>query len=258
VAELVAGVALGCREAGCALVGGETAEHPGLMEAGEFDLAGFCVGVVERDRMLDGSAVQDGDAIVGLASSGLHANGFSLVRATLAQYDIDLGASYQERLRLTLGDAATQEALEREPEHALSTIGEVLLTPSRIYSPAILALREGLDGAGLALHGVAHITGGGLPGNLPRALPDGLAARIDPSRWPVPSVMSLFDALAGMEDDEMRSTFNGGVGMAVVVDGRAVEAAIALLAESGVPAWHIGDVVPVESVGDQRYAEEPL
>lgn len=258
VAELVGGVAAGCREAGCALVGGETAEHPGIMEVDEFDIAGFCVGVVERDRLLDGAAVEAGDAIIGLGSSGLHANGFSLVRTTLAQYDIDLGASYQERLRLTLGDAATQTILEREPEHALATIGEVLLTPSRIYASPVLRLRDGLALAGFELHAIAHITGGGLPGNLPRALPDALAARIDPSCWPVPSVMSLFAALAGMEDDEMRGTFNGGVGMALVVERPAVEAALALLEESGVPAWRIGDVVPGASLADQRYAEEPL
>lgn len=258
VAELVGGVAAGCREAGCALVGGETAEHPGLMEADAFDLAGFCVGVVERDRVLDGSAVRAGDAIVGLAASGLHANGFSLVRTLLAEYDLDLRDAYQERLRLTLGDAATDAALVREPEHELTTLGDVLLTPTRIYARTILGLRATLEAAGHQLRAVAHVTGGGLPGNVPRVLPNGLGARLDPTAWPMPSVMSLFGALGGLEDDELRATFNGGLGMIVVVAPEAVAAVLAALAAAGVPAWRVGEVVPVDALGGRRYAEGPL
>jgi phosphoribosylformylglycinamidine cyclo-ligase len=258
VAELVGGVAAGCREAGCALVGGETAEHPGLMEADSFDLAGFCVGVVERDRVLDGSTVRAGDAIVGLAASGLHANGFSLVRTLLAQYDLDLRDSYQERLRLTLGDAATSTALVREPEHELATLGEALLTPTRIYARTILGLRTSLEAAGHELRAVAHVTGGGLPGNVPRVLPDGLGARLDPTTWPMPSVMSLFGALGGLEDDELRATFNGGLGMIVVVAPGAVAATLAALGAAGLPAWRVGEVVPVDVLGGRRYAEGPL
>ncbi len=258
VAELVGSVAAGCREAGCALVGGETAEHPGLMEPDEFDLAGFCVGIVERERLLDGTAARPGDAIVGLAASGLHANGFTLVRSLIAEYDLDLGGPYQAQLRRTLGDAERDAALAREPEHALATLGEVLLTPTRIYTRAILRLREALEAAALPLRGVAHVTGGGLPGNVPRALPEGLGARLDPERWPMPSVMRLFGALGGLADDELRATFNGGLGMVVVVPPAAVAATITELCVAGQRAWLVGEVVPVEELGGRRYAEGAL
>ena len=258
VAELVGSVAAGCREAGCALVGGETAEHPGLMEPDEFDLAGFCVGLVERARLLDGTAARPGDAIVGLAASGLHANGFTLVRSLIAEYDLDLGGPYQAQLRRTLGDAERDAALAREPEHALATLGEVLLTPTRIYTRAILRLREALEAAGLPLRGVAHVTGGGLPGNVPRALPEGLGARLDPERWPMPSVMRLFGALGGLADDELRATFNGGLGMVVVVPPAAAAATIVELGAAGQPAWLVGEVVPAEELDGHRYAEGAL
>ena len=258
VAELVGSIAAGCREAGCALVGGETAEHPGLMEPDEFDLAGFCVGIVERERLLDGTAARPGDAIVGLAASGLHANGFTLVRSLIAEYDLDLGGPYQAQLRRTLGDAERDAALAREPEHALATLGEVLLTPTRIYTRAILRLREALEAAGLPLRGVAHVTGGGLPGNVPRALPEGLGARLDPERWPMPSVIRLYGALGGLADDELRATFNGGLGMVVVVPPAAVAATIAELGAAGERAWLVGEVVPVEALDGRRYAEGAL
>ncbi len=234
VAELVGSVAAGCRDAGAALVGGETAEHPGLMAADEFDLAGCCIGVVERSRVIDGSAVRAGDVILGLASSGLHANGYSLVRALIAQWDLDLAEPYQERLRRTLGDAATSEALAAAPREVMATLGEVLLTPTTIYARAILAVRAALVAAGHDLHGLAHITGGGLPGNVPRALPEGLTARVDPGRWTMPSVMRLFGALGGLDDAESRATFNGGLGMVAVVPAVAVEAAIDVLSDHGV------------------------
>ena len=211
VAELVEGVAAGCRAAGAALVGGETAEHPGLMAAGTFDLAGCCIGVVERSRAIDGSAVVAGDVIVGLASSGLHANGYSLVRSLVAQWDLDLAEPYQARLRRTLGDAATDDLLLGAPHEAMTTLGEVLLVPTTIYARAVLAIRDAAD-----IHGLAHITGGGLPGNVPRALPPTLAARLDPGRWRMPSVMRLFGALGGLDDEELRATFNGGLGMVAV------------------------------------------
>jgi phosphoribosylformylglycinamidine cyclo-ligase len=257
VAELVGGIAAGCREAGCALIGGETAEHPGLMEVDEFDLAGFCVGVVERDRLIDPSAVREGDAIVGLAATGLHANGFSLVRALVAEYDLDLRAPYQERLRRSLGDAEADRALAVEPAHALATIGEVLLTPTRVYAGSVLRLRSDLETAGHDLHGIAHVTGGGLPTNVPRALPAGLAARLDPQRWPEPSVLRLFGALGGLEDDELRATFNGGLGMIVVVAPEAVPATISALAGEGIPAWRVGEVVAA-AAGGERYVEGPI
>ena len=258
VAELVSGVAAGCREAGCALIGGETAEHPGLMEADAFDIAGTAIGVVERSRIIDGTAVQAGDVILGLAASGLHSNGFSLVRALVAQWDLDPAEPYQVRLRRTLGDAATEVNLAGAPQEAMATVGEVLLTPTRIYARAVLAMRQVLVAAGTDLHGLAHITGGGLSGNVPRALPDGLAARLDPARWRMPSVMRLVGALGGMDDTELRATFNGGLGMVAVMTREAVPIAIEALDAQGIAGALVGEVVAADSVGWARYVEGPL
>jgi phosphoribosylformylglycinamidine cyclo-ligase len=257
VAELVGSVAAGCREAGAALVGGETAEHPGIMKANEFDLAGCCIGVVERDRVIDGSAVREGDVILGLASSGLHANGFSLVRSLIAQWDLDLAEPYQARLRRTLGDAATDAALGDAPHETLATLGEVVLTPTRIYARAVLAVRAALADGPHDIHGAAHITGGGLPANVPRALPDGLAARLDPRRWSVPSVLRLFGALGGLDDDELRATFNGGLGMVLVLPAKAIPSAIRVLGEHHVPSMVVGEVIAAPPDGP-RYLEGPL
>ena len=257
VAELVGSVAAGCREAGCALIGGETAEHPGLMAGDAFDLAGSCIGVVERGMVIDGSAVRAGDAILGLPSSGLHANGYSLVRSLVAQWDLDLARPYQEQLLRSLGDAGRDAAIAAEPMHALATLGEVLLTPTRIYARAILAARADLLAAGSDLHGLAHVTGGGLPGNVPRALPEALGARLDPGRWAMPSAMRLFGALGGLEPDELRATFNGGLGMIAVVAPDAVPATIASFERSGHEARLVGEVVPAAELG-ARYAEAPL
>jgi phosphoribosylformylglycinamidine cyclo-ligase len=258
VAELVSGVAAGCREAGCALVGGETAEHPGLMAEDAFDLAGAAIGVVERSRMIDGSAVRPGDAIIGLASSGLHSNGYSLVRALLTQWELNLAEPYQARLRRTLGDAATDSALVLSPRETMATLGEVLLTPTRIYARSLRLVREELVARGWDLRGLAHITGGGLPGNVARALPDGLAARIDPARWPMPSVMRLIGALGGMDDDEVRATFNGGIGMIAVVPAEAVPASIGAFADHQVEAALIGEVVDARQLDGARYVEAAL
>ena len=253
VAGLVGGVAAGCREAGCALVGGETAEHPGLMEAGTFDLAGTCVGIVERDELLDGTRARAGDAILGLPSSGLHANGFALVRSLVAKWDIPLQRPYQEQLRLTLGDIGRDVAVSAEPEFALATIGDVLLTPTRIYARALLAARAALRAAGHDLRGIAHITGGGLPGNVPRALPPDLGARLDPWRWPLLSIMDLLGALGGIEDAELRATFNGGIGMVVVVAPSALDA----LRDALPDAILVGEVATANELGG-RYAEGRL
>jgi phosphoribosylformylglycinamidine cyclo-ligase len=258
VAELVGSVAAGCREVGAALVGGETAEHPGILEADEFDLAGCCIGVVERADAIDGSAAVAGDVILGLASSGLHANGYSLVRSLIAQWDLDLAEPYLARLRRTLGDAETDALLVAAPHETLATLGEVLLTPTRLYARPILATRTALRAAGHDLHGLAHITGGGLPGNVPRALPDGLAARLDPSRWAMPSVQHLFGALGGLDDAELRATFNGGLGMAAVLPADAAQAAIATLADHGIAAALVGEVIPAGDAGPSRYVEGPL
>ena len=249
VAALVGSIADGCRLAGCSLIGGETAEHPGLMEPEEFDLAGFCVGVVERDRLLDGTAARAGDALVGIASSGLHSNGFSLVRRIVADAAVDLGEGYAGLVRRILGAEATSE-----PETAPLGLGEVLLTPTRIYSRAILRLRRRLNEEGADLRGVAHITGGGLPGNMPRVLPDGLGARVHPGRWPMPSVMRLLGALGGLSEAELRSTFNGGLGMVCVVPAAAAKTTISSLEEDGLAAWEVGEVVAIDALG-ARYSE---
>lgn len=254
VSELVGGIAAGCSEARCALVGGETAEHPGLMADGAFDLAGCCVGIVERDRLLRPDRARAGDVIVGLASSGLHANGYSLVRTLIERWELDLARPYQEQLRRSLGDAEADRTIDVEPAHALATMGDVLLTPTTIYAPAVLALRAALESAGTELRGVAHVTGGGLPGNLPRMLPPHLGARVDPRNWPIPSVVALFAALGGLDGAEARATFNGGVGMAVTVPPDAIDVTVAALGERGLESWVIGEVVPVEADGS-RYHE---
>jgi len=199
VAAIVAGVAEGCRRAGCALLGGETAEHPGVMEPDAFDLAGFCVGVVEESQRLGPQRVREGDVLLGLAASGLHSNGFSLVRAALfdrAGYDVD---DDLPRLGRSLGDE--------------------LLEPTAIYAPVVLALaRRGL------VHAAVHVTGGGLPGNLPRALPEGLGADVDETSWPVPPVFDLVREAANATADDMRATFNMGIGMVLAVAPDAVDA----------------------------------
>ncbi len=258
VAELVGSVAAGCRDAGCALIGGETAEHPGLMGDDAFDVSGCCVGVVERSDVIDGSTVRAGDVIVGLAASGLHANGYSLVRALVAQWDLDLAEPYQVRLRRSLGDAGAEEAIAAAPNETMATLGDVLLTPTRIYARAILAARAAVRAAGSDLGGLAHITGGGLPGNVPRALPEGLAARLDPGRWPMPSVMRVFGALGGLDDEEIRATFNGGLGMIAVLPRDAGPAAIAAIERFGIGATIVGEVVDAAEVGGSRYVEAHL
>ncbi len=258
VAELVGSVAAGCREAGCALIGGETAEHPGLMTDDAFDLSGCCIGIVERSDLLDGTAARAGDVILGLPSSGLHSNGYSLIRALIAQWELRLDEPYQERLRRTLGDKPAEEVLAAAPHEAMATLGEVLLTPTRIYSRIVLDVRAALRAAGSDLRGVAHITGGGLPGNVPRALPGGLAARLDPGRWTTPSVMRLFAALGGLDDEEVRATFNGGLGMVVVVPPDAVEVAIQAFAGHDPAVSVVGEVIEAASLGGARYVEGPL
>ena len=249
VAALVGSVADGCGMAGCSLIGGETAEHPGLMEPDEFDMAGFCVGVVGRDRLLDGTAARAGDALIGIASVGLHSNGFSLVRRILDEVEIPLGEGYAELVGRILGPATPSE-----PETAGLTLGEVLLTPTRIYAKAILALRTRLDEVGAPLAGVAHITGGGLPGNVPRVLPEGLGARLHPAAWPMPSVMRLIGALGGVSEAELRSTFNGGLGMVCVVPEAGAAAAISTCAGHGFDARRVGEVVGI-GAGGARYSE---
>ena len=213
VASIVEGVAEGCRRAGCALLGGETAEHPGVMPDDQFDLAGFCVGLVDEADLLGPHRVAEGDVLIGLASSGLHANGFSLVRqALLGRYSLD----------------DTPPGLSRP-------LGEELLEPCTIYSPTVLRLaREGL------VHAAAHITGGGFTENVPRVLPSGLGARVRPGSWPVPPVFGLIAEAAGASEDDLYSTFNMGVGMVLVV---AADAADAVMVEVGPAATRIGEIL---------------
>jgi phosphoribosylformylglycinamidine cyclo-ligase len=213
VADVVEGVADGCREAGCALLGGETAELPDMYGADDLDLAGFALGIVERDAIIDGSAVADGDAVIGLAASGLHSNGFTLVRRLLE--------------RAGLG-----------PEDAPGD----LLAPTRIYARASASLR-----AACQVRAMAHITGGGLPGNLPRVLPAGLAARVDERRWRAPAVLGWVAGL-GVERDELRRVFNGGLGYVAVVPAEEAAAALAACEGAGCEAWQVGEVVPGEGV----------
>ncbi len=274
VAAIVAGIAAGCRDAGCALLGGETAEHPGVMAPDDLDLAATCVGVVERSDLLDGSAVAAGDVLLGLASSGLHSNGFSLVRQIVATGGLDLETPYGEVLRAALGGEAAGEALAVDAGAlGLAPWGDLaaaLLEPTRIYAAALLRIRAAVraadrpardttptDGAArLDVHGIAHVTGGGLPGNVPRIVPGGLAARVDPAAWPVPSVIRLVAAVGGVGGAESRATFNGGIGMVVALPGAGVAAAVAAARAAGIPAWVIGDVVPVGATGGLRYVEE--
>jgi phosphoribosylformylglycinamidine cyclo-ligase len=225
------------------------------MDPTSFDLAGCCVGVVERDLLIEGTTAEPGDAIIGLASSGLHSNGFSLVRGLIASWDLQLDRPYQEQLARTLGGEATAAAMAAEPEHALATLGEVLLTPTRIYARSLLAVRAALLADDRDLRGIAHVTGGGLPGNVPRALPAELGARLDPLRWRMPSVMQLIGALGGLGDDEVRATFNGGVGMVVVVPPAAIHATLTAIRAEGIAADVVGEVVVTDRQGGARYAE---
>ncbi len=256
VASLVAGIADGCRQAGAALTGGETAEHPGVMEPDEFDLAGFCIGVGERSRLLDGTAARAGDAIVGLASSGLHANGYSLVRALVADHRLLLDMPYGGLVCRVFGCDLAGADLITEPELAGASLGEVLLTPTRIYARDLLAIRAGLDAAGHEVRGMAHVTGGGLPGNVPRALPEHLGARLDPSAWPMPSIMHTLGALGGIAAPDLRATFNGGLGMVLVVPAEAAALTVELARDRGVPAWIVGDVVDAASIGGRYHEQE--
>jgi phosphoribosylformylglycinamidine cyclo-ligase len=213
IADIVEGVAAGCREAGCALLGGETAELPDMYGADDFDLAGFALGIVERDAIVDGSRVVAGDAVIGLAASGVHSNGFTLVRRLLA------------RAGLAPGDAPGD-----------------LLAPTRIYAGATAGLRAACD-----VRAMAHITGGGVPGNLPRVLPAGLGARIDEQRWPPPGVFGWLAGL-GVEREEMRRVFNGGLGFLAVVPAADAAAALASCGDAGCEAWEVGEVVQGEGV----------
>jgi len=223
VAEsVVAGIAEGCRQAGCALIGGETAEMPGMYGSGDYDLAGFAVGAVERGEALTGETVQSGDVVLGIASTGLHSNGYSLARRVVD----DNGAAYDKPA----------------PFDSSRTLAEALLAPTRIYVRSCLAaIRDhGADG----VRAMAHITGGGLPENLPRVLPDSLAARIERGSWPIAPVFHWLAERGGIDEAELLRTFNCGIGMAVVVSAAKADAVAATLRNGGETVYRIGRIEP--------------
>ena len=222
--EVVKGICEGCVQAGCVLIGGETAEMPGFYAEGEFDLAGFCVGVVEKDLYIDGARVGPGDAVIGLASSGLHSNGYSLARKVL--FDI--------------GDYS----LDSKPQALSKPLGEELLEPTVIYSGVVLGLCEKFD-----VKALAHVTGGGIPGNLSRVIPDGLLAAIKGQSWPEPPVFDLIMKTGNISRDEMYSTFNCGVGMIAVLPREQAEEAISFAQDLSEMAYRIGEIRELDTQG---------
>jgi phosphoribosylformylglycinamidine cyclo-ligase len=222
-ADVVKGVAEGCVQAGCALIGGETAEMPGMYDPNEYDLAGFAVGLVEKSSIITGDKILPGDAVIGLASSGLHSNGYSLVRKVVATIGADLREKFDER-----------------------TLGAALLEPTRIYVKPVLELISKAT-----VKGIAHITGGGLTENLPRVLPEAMAATLQKDRWPRPEIFNWLQREGRIAEDEMARTFNCGIGMAIVMPRGEVQAAILALAAQGVLAYEIGSIVAREAGAPQ-------
>ncbi len=214
-AEVIRGIAAGCEAAGCALIGGETAEMPGMYPAGEYDLAGFAVGVVEKSGIIDGRGIAPGDAVIGIASSGPHSNGFSLIRRIIAASGADLAAPF-----------------------AATTLGAALLAPTRIYVKPVLALLHSVP-----VKGMAHITGGGLVENVPRMLPAGVAARLKRAAWQRPAIFDWLQRHGNVADDEMHRVFNCGIGMTVVVASEHADRAVKLLDGAGERAHRIGTIV---------------
>ncbi len=216
--DIVKGIAKGCIEAGCALIGGETAEMPGLYAKGEYDLAGFAVGVVEKKKIIDGKRVRAGDAIIGLASSGLHSNGFSLARKVLFDY---------MKLRPS-----------SKPKGFKKTLAKELLTPTRIYVKPLLKIIKNFD-----VSAMAHITGGGLTGNIPRVIPKGLKAAVEKGSWPVPPIFTLIKEGGNVKEAEMMRTFNAGIGMTVIVKNKDKAKVITALNKDNIKAFEIGRIV---------------
>jgi len=218
IRAVISGIVQGCKEANCALIGGETAEMPDFYSPGEYDLAGFCVGIVDRERVIDGSLIKPGQAVIGLASSGLHSNGFSLVRKLFLErksYSLDM-------ILPELG----------------KPLGTELLTPTKIYAKPVLKLCETIQ-----VTGMAHITGGGFIGNVPRILPPGCSVRIDKGSWDIPSIFNMIKREAGLDDYEMFRTFNMGVGYIVVVQEQDVQSTLEILRSHNLKVWAIGEVI---------------
>ncbi len=212
--EVVKGIAAGCKQAGCALIGGETAEMPGMYPAGEYDLAGFAVGVVEKSRIIDGSGIVEGDVVLGLASSGAHSNGYSLIRKIIAMTGVDLSARFHGR-----------------------ALSDVILEPTQIYVKPVLKLVRSIT-----VKGLAHITGGGLLENVPRVLPAGLAARIERAAWNLPPLFQWLKQEGNIADAELYRVFNCGIGMVAVVGAAEAGAALKALRAAGEIAWRIGRI----------------
>lgn len=217
--QVVAGITQGCQLAGCALLGGETAEMPGFYPAGEYDLAGFCVGIVEKSLLLDGSQVRLGDVAIGLASQGVHSNGFSLIRKIVR----DRGFRWGDRPASLQGQS----------------LGEVLLTPTQIYVKPVLAAQR----AGLEIHGMAHITGGGLPENLPRCLGRDQAVQVDPRQWPTPPIFEWIATAGDVQPQDMYHTFNMGIGYVLLVPSAQVEQTLQWFSGEDLLAFRLGEVV---------------
>ena len=223
IASIVSGVAEGCVQSGAALIGGETAEHPGMMPTEEYDLAGFAVGIVDKKKMLDNSKTEEGDVVIALASSGIHSNGFSLIRKV---FDID---NNPDSLYLPCDDLFGK------------TIAETLLTPTKIYVKSILSLLEKVN-----VKGISHITGGGFYENIPRSIPDGLGAKIDRSKVKVLPIFDLIQKTGGITERDMFNTYNMGVGMSVVVPSSEVDTALEILRRCGEDAYVIGEIIKSE------------
>lgn len=218
IAEIVKGVSEGCVQSSCALIGGETAEMPGFYQEGEYDMAGFCVGIVDRDKSINGNKVKEGDVLIGLASSGLHSNGFSLVRKLILDGKHDLDKVYN--------------GMDKP-------LGEMILTPTRIYVKTIMSLTGKLD-----IHGIANITGGGFIENIPRCIPDdALAAEIKLGTWPVPPLFELLRAEGQMDDRSIYNTFNMGIGMVAAADPKDADEIISICEKEGDKAYRIGSIV---------------
>ena len=217
-AMVIDGIAAGCREAGCALIGGETAEMPGFYQEGEYDLAGFAVGVVDKAKIIDGMDIRERDTLIGLASSGLHSNGYSLVRKVFFE---------REKMDVTM----------YVPELG-TTLGDEMLRPTRIYVKAFNALKERIR-----IKGIAHITGGGIPGNLPRVLPEGVGAVVREGSWPVPAIFRVIKEKGNVPVNDMKRTFNMGIGFILVVPEKEAGDAVGLLKDAGFDSCVIGTVV---------------
>ena len=216
-AEIVKGVVEGCKQAGCALIGGETAEMPGIYPENEYDLAGYSTGIVEKSKILTSDSMEKGDVLIGLASSGCHSNGFSLIRKV---FDIDNDPAVLNRYADRLG----------------KTLGEVLITPTKIYVKPVLNLLD----EGIAIHGISHITGGGFYENVPRMMKEGLCAEIDTATYPLPEIFTLMAEVGNIPMRDMYNTFNMGIGMVLAVPADQADKALALLAQSGETAYRLG------------------